>query len=142
MKKLPSFLCLLVCACVLAAPSVHADPGAEAILQKEIGAFEITAEQRALAKDNEAGYPVLDAGRGNPNWINTQARYAFTRFMEYAVGECELETAAGDCLTGCVLKRKHKAAVFNHALQLYAAYGSCRRYVHRECVGLAQADAV
>ena len=95
MKKLSSFLCLLVCACVLAAPSVHADPGAEAILQKEIGAFEITAEQRELAKDNEAGYPVLDAGRGNPNWINTQARYAFTRFMEYAVGECELTMNSG-----------------------------------------------
>ena len=95
MKKPSSFLCLLVCACVLAAPSVHADPGAEAILQKEIGAFEITAEQRELAKDNEAGYPVLDAGRGNPNWINTQARYAFTRFMEYAVGECELTMNSG-----------------------------------------------
>lgn len=34
--------------------------------KKEIGAFEITAEQRELAKTNKAGYPVLDAGRGNP----------------------------------------------------------------------------
>ena len=47
---------------------------AEQQLQKEIGAFEITANQRELAKNNEAGYPVLDAGRGNPNWINTQTR--------------------------------------------------------------------
>ena len=62
---------------------------AEEQLQKELGAFEITAEQRKLAKQNEKGYPPLDAGRGNPNWINTQARYAFTRFMEYALGECE-----------------------------------------------------
>lgn len=58
-------------------------------LEKELGAFEITAEQRELAKENKAGYPMLDAGRGNPNWINTQSRYAFTRFMNYAVGECE-----------------------------------------------------
>ena len=64
---------------------------AEQQLQKEIGAFEITANQRELAKNNEAGYPVLDAGRGNPNWINTQARYAFTRFSDFATRECELD---------------------------------------------------
>ena len=62
---------------------------AEAQLEKELGAFEITAHQRELAADNEAGYRVLDAGRGNPNWINTQSRYAFTRFMEFALGESE-----------------------------------------------------
>ncbi len=64
-------------------------------LQKELGAFEITANQRELAKNNEAGYPALDAGRGNPNWINTQARYAFTRFSDFAIGECELEMKNG-----------------------------------------------
>lgn len=46
-------------------------------LEKEIGAFEITAHHREIAKTNSKNYPVLDAGRGNPNWINTQARYAF-----------------------------------------------------------------
>ena len=95
MKKLFSILCVILCACVLAAPAAHADPEAEAILQKEIGAFEITAVQREFAKINEAGYPVLDAGRGNPNWINTEARYALTRFMEYAIGECELTLNVG-----------------------------------------------
>ena len=60
-------------------------------LQKELGAFEITANQRELAKENEGGYPVLDAGRGNPNWINTQSRYAFTRFMNFAIEECEYD---------------------------------------------------
>ena len=68
---------------------------AEAQLQKELGAFEITANQRELAKDNEAGYPALDAGRGNPNWINTQARYAFTRFSDFATRECELDMSSG-----------------------------------------------
>ncbi|MBQ7564257.1 MAG: bifunctional aspartate transaminase/aspartate 4-decarboxylase [Lachnospiraceae bacterium] len=62
---------------------------AEAELSKEIGAFEITARQRELARENEGGYAPLDAGRGNPNWINTQARYAFSRFNEYALSECE-----------------------------------------------------
>ena len=68
---------------------------AEQQLQKEIGAFEITANQRELAKNNEAGYSVLDAGRGNPNWINTQARYAMTRFSDFATRECELDMSQG-----------------------------------------------
>lgn len=73
--------------------SLHQE--AEAQLEKELGAFEITAMQRELAKANEAGYSVLDAGRGNPNWINTQTRYAFTRFMNFAIGECELDMNQG-----------------------------------------------
>ena len=68
---------------------------AEEELQRELGAFEITAKQRELAKDNEAGYSVLDAGRGNPNWINTQSRYAFTRFMNFAIEECESDFSQG-----------------------------------------------
>ena len=74
-------ICLILALCMLLCAAAHADPEAEAQLEKEIGAFEITAEQRELAKTNEAGYPVLDAGRGNPNWINAEARYAYTRFM-------------------------------------------------------------
>lgn len=83
------FLCGFLILCLLLGASALADPAAEKELEKEIGAFEITAEQRELARANEAGYSVLDAGRGNPNWINSQARYAFTRFMNFAIGECE-----------------------------------------------------
>lgn len=54
---------------------------------EKMGAFEITAHQRELAKTNEAGYPVLDAGRGNPNWINTEARYAYVRLLNFALEE-------------------------------------------------------
>ena len=68
---------------------------AEEQLEKELGAFEITAHQREIAKTNEAGYSVLDAGRGNPNWINTQARYAYTRFSDFATRECELDMSVG-----------------------------------------------
>ena len=82
-------LCALMCVCILFTTVAMADQEAEEQLQNEIGAFEITAEQRELAKTNEAGYPVLDAGRGNPNWINTQARYAYTRFTNFALSECE-----------------------------------------------------
>ena len=78
-----------MCVCILFTTVAMADQEAEERLQNEIGAFEITAEQRELAKTNEAGYPVLDAGRGNPNWINTQARYAYTRLTNFALSECE-----------------------------------------------------
>lgn len=88
-------ICLILALCMLLCAAAHADQEAQAQLEKEIGAFEITAEQRQLAKKNEAGYPVLDAGRGNPNWINAEARYAYTRFMNYAIGECELTMREG-----------------------------------------------
>ena len=87
---------------------------AEEQLEKELGAFEITAHQRELAKNNEAGYPALDAGRGNPNWINTQARYAFSRFMDFAVGECE-ETFRRDNMAGAA-KKEGISARFDAAM--------------------------
>lgn len=104
MKKAMIKLVLLIfCATVLLSgsgiaegnPITTAQQEAEEQLQKELGAFEITAIQRRIAETNEAGYPVLDAGRGNPNWINTQARYAFTRFSDFATRECELDMSRG-----------------------------------------------
>ena len=58
----------------MAVPAAFAEGGnvislrqeAEAQLEKELGAFEITAMQRELAKNNEAGYSVLDAGYADP----------------------------------------------------------------------------
>ena len=94
-KKIICILLSMYTMCMIVTAAVFADQEADEQLLKEIGAFEITAEQREIAKTNEAGYSVLDAGRGNPNWINTQARYAFTRFMNYATGECELVMSEG-----------------------------------------------
>ena len=82
-------ICLVLALFTLMSSAALADREAEEQLKKEIGAFEITADQREKARNNTAGYPVLDAGRGNPNWINAQARYAFTRLMNFAIGECE-----------------------------------------------------
>lgn len=104
MKRTITELVLLVfCVTALLSGSGIAEGGknialrqeTEEQLQKELGAFEITANQREIAKTNVAGYPVLDAGRGNPNWINTQARYAFTRFSDFATQECELDMNRG-----------------------------------------------
>ena len=102
MKRFFVALTALCCITVLFSVRVTAEEEvislqqeAEEQLQKELGAFEITANQRELANNNEAGYSVLDAGRGNPNWINTQARYAYTRFSDFATRECELDMSIG-----------------------------------------------
>lgn len=107
MKKWVRKLCaaiLLTCILGTVAAAEEADSkvipfpsqqDAEEQLQKEMSAFEITAKHREMAAENEAGYPVLDAGRGNPNWINTQSRYALTRFMNFAIEECENDFSKG-----------------------------------------------
>lgn len=64
--------------------------------ENELSAFEIAAEQRKLAANNKAGYPSLDAGRGNPNWINTKVRSSYTRLMDFANEECKLVMDKGD----------------------------------------------
>ncbi len=99
-------LCLTGCSLDYSALRHHNEnEGAESVsmtaetqeqFQEELSAFEITALQRELAADNKAGYPVLDAGRGNPNWINGKVRHAFTRLMDFATSECELVFVEGD----------------------------------------------
>ncbi|MEG1474401.1 MAG: bifunctional aspartate transaminase/aspartate 4-decarboxylase [Longicatena sp.] len=52
-----------------------------------LGAFEISAKMLKMAKNNERHNTYLNAGKGNPNWINTQARLAFARLIEFGVEE-------------------------------------------------------
>lgn len=54
---------------------------------EKLGAFEISNSMLKLAKNNEKHNSFLNAGRGNPNWINTKARMAFTRIMAFGVEE-------------------------------------------------------
>lgn len=60
--------------------------GYEQKLEK-LGAFEISSNMLKIAKNNERHNTFLNAGRGNPNWINTQARLAFGRIMCFGVEE-------------------------------------------------------
>lgn len=66
---------------------------------EQLGAFEQTALMREIAKKNERGNTYLNAGRGNPNWINTLARHAFTRIQEFGIRESEL-TFCEDSIAG------------------------------------------
>lgn len=77
-----------------AAVSMHGK--AETGLQEKPGALETMAHQREMAKKNVESYPLLDAGRGNPNWINALSRYAFAEFMNFAIAECERDFSRDD----------------------------------------------
>ncbi|EGT4143272.1 TPA: bifunctional aspartate transaminase/aspartate 4-decarboxylase [Clostridium perfringens] len=54
---------------------------------EELGAFEISNKMLELAKKNKKHNTFLNAGRGNPNWINTQGRLALSRIVEFGVIE-------------------------------------------------------
>ena len=54
---------------------------------EKLGAFEIAFKMLSLAKNNEKQNIFLNAGRGNPNWINTIARGAFARLVQFGIVE-------------------------------------------------------
>ncbi|WP_369130587.1 bifunctional aspartate transaminase/aspartate 4-decarboxylase [Desulforhopalus vacuolatus] len=63
---------------------------------EKLGAFEVSSKMLGLAKNNERHNSFLNAGRGNPNWINTRARLAFARFISFGVEESQRTTDEGD----------------------------------------------
>lgn len=69
------------------------DINQEKLLEK-LGAFEISSLMLKLAKKNNRKY--LNAGKGNPNWINTKARLAFARLSEFGVLDSQRTIDRGD----------------------------------------------
>ena len=49
-----------------------------------------------LSEKNEKHLKFLNAGRGNPNWINSLGRLAFARLMEFGVAESKRTLDKGD----------------------------------------------
>lgn len=56
---------------------------------EKLGSFEISAQMKKIARQNEHGNNFLNAGRGNPNWIESQARLAFARLMQFGVADSQ-----------------------------------------------------
>lgn len=52
-----------------------------------LGAFETSFEMVKIAEKNKESNIFLNAGRGNPNWINVKARLAFNRLIEFGIVE-------------------------------------------------------
>lgn len=63
---------------------------------EKLGAFEISFDMLKLSEKNEKHLKFLNAGRGNPNWINTLGRLAFARLMGFGVSECKRTLDKGD----------------------------------------------
>ncbi|MEQ7242949.1 aspartate 4-decarboxylase [Enterococcus avium] len=63
---------------------------------EKLGAFEISNEMLKLAQHNKKSNIFLNAGRGNPNWINTKARLAFARIIEFGAKESSRTISEGD----------------------------------------------
>ncbi|HVQ61570.1 MAG TPA: aspartate 4-decarboxylase, partial [Burkholderiales bacterium] len=59
-------------------------------LAKQLSPFELKDNLIHLAKESErqGAATMLNAGRGNPNWIATQPREAFFLLGRFALGEC------------------------------------------------------
>lgn len=70
-----------------------------------LGAFEKSAGMMKIAKNNVNDNTFLNAGRGNPNWINTTGRLAFCRFMEFGIEESRRSIDMGS-LAGYTQEKK------------------------------------
>lgn len=55
----------------------------------KLSAFEVSFQMQKLAQDNKDHLSYLNAGRGNPNWINAETRLAFARLMEWGCLESQ-----------------------------------------------------
>lgn len=66
---------------------------------EQLGAFEIAFKMLDLAKNNTEHNSFLNAGRGNPNWIQTNSRLAYARLIQFGVQESE-RTIKGPDLGG------------------------------------------
>ncbi|NUR84676.1 MAG: bifunctional aspartate transaminase/aspartate 4-decarboxylase [Nonomuraea sp.] len=62
--------------------------------------FELKNELGALAKDNKAAYAMLNAGRGNPNWVATTPREAFFLLGSFGMEESRRAWSEFDGLGG------------------------------------------
>ena len=65
----------------------------------KLGNFEVASCLVKLAEKNSTNSTVLNAGRGNPNWIQTVSRLAFCRLVEFGVKESR-RTINGKDLAG------------------------------------------
>lgn len=65
---------------------------------EQLGSFEISDQMLKLAKNNQRQNIFLNAGRGNPNWINKKARLAFNRLVDFGIQESERTISKGDLI--------------------------------------------
>ena len=84
-------------------------------MYNRLSPFEFKNELIEIAKDtsNAKNIPLLDAGRGNPNWTCSSAREAFFTFGHFAVTETRLNWDLGN-LSGMPQKDGIAKRLFNY----------------------------
>ncbi|MEG0283188.1 MAG: bifunctional aspartate transaminase/aspartate 4-decarboxylase [Erysipelotrichales bacterium] len=80
----------------------------KARISKDLGAFETSFEMLKVAEKNKHDNVFLNAGRGNPNWINVKARLAFNRIVEFGIFD-SYRTIRSDDLAGYTQQQGIKA---------------------------------
>ena len=55
----------------------------------QLSNFEVAAIFNKYAQHNLRGNEVVNGGRGNPNWIATTARLAYSRLLEFGVTDAD-----------------------------------------------------
>ena len=90
----------------------------------EISPFELKNILIELADESarKSTHIMLNAGRGNPNWISTVPREAFFLLGQFALEECQRETELADEMAGAagVPNRKRIASRFVQFLKKHA----------------------
>lgn len=76
-----------------------------------LGAFEISQDMLALAEKNEQNNIFLNAGRGNPNWIQTKARLAFARLVQFGIKVSQMTIQQG-IMAGYIEKKGIRERLF------------------------------
>lgn len=69
----------------------------------ELGTFEISKYLLKMANNSLKETAILNAGQGDPNWINTKARLAFTSLVKFGVNESHRTISEGS-LAGFIEK--------------------------------------
>ena len=90
----------------------------------EISPFELKNILIELADESarKSTHIMLNAGRGNPNWISTVPREAFFLLGQFALEECQRETELADEMAGAagIPNRKRIASRFVQFLKKHA----------------------
>lgn len=85
---------------------------------QQLSPFELKDELIYLAEEtaSESSFAMLNAGRGNPNWIATTPREAFATLTFFGLEECKRNMQIKESLAGVVLDKKGIAKRFEEFL--------------------------
>src|ERR1700746_114565 len=77
-------------------------------LLQQLSPFELKDELIYLAEEtaSQSSFAMLNAGRGNPNWIATTPREAFFTLGTFGLEECKRNMKIQDSLAGVVLEKQ------------------------------------